>query len=445
MATVFEVEAGNAAADAGAAAGDDIPEPEEEEAKEALETEYGGLDVLRRLSIVDDAATMLQSTAQSPSARLSINPRASRTVSGAFKKFGVNASTKMYTSHALIAACASYTVAASSEYWIVYWFKDKGVNLPIFFALLQNALWPYVLWSYYRERQKLPEPRVLTPKQYQSYFILGMLSSFISLARMYGMSFLPPVIYIIVASTEIVWETIMTRCVLMKSVSLLQYFAVLVVIISVPLSIYNPTPGADSFEDSNKSKLKGILLGLSSRFASSLNTILAERFLGLEKKSKIGVSECTLANCIIPFFMIPFLLMFLPEYKSWEVQLGPSRSGSTKAILVALSFSLAVSKQIDRLSKFSIVQGSSTIFFGGVDACMKMVAGVGAFVFFGEEVAWPQILSFLLVGLSVLLLFYDKKLKMKAVDTYLTAAAATARKSIAPSEVGSSASSPMHH
>jgi len=50
---------------------------------------------------------------------------------------------------------------------------------------------------------------------------------------------------------------------------------------------------------------------------------------------------------------------------------------------------------------------------------MKIVAGVGGFVFFGEVVLWPQIVAFLLIVVSVSLLYYDKKIKMKAVEKFI--------------------------
>jgi drug/metabolite transporter (DMT)-like permease len=103
---------------------------------------------------------------------------------------------------------------------------------------------------------------------------------------MFGMSDLQPVIYVIVANTEIVFETLMTSFVLKKTVSGMQYFAVFLVVLSVPLSIYDPTPNSSSFGGTNQRLLVGVLLSLASRLASSLNTILAEKFLGEEKRQK---------------------------------------------------------------------------------------------------------------------------------------------------------------
>jgi drug/metabolite transporter (DMT)-like permease len=171
-------------------------------------------------------------------------------------------------------------MSAANEYWVVNWLKDNNVNLPIFMAIVQNASWPVQLLFYYWEVQKLKSPRIITPKMYRSYCFLGLLAAFIGLSRMYGLSTLPPTLYVICANTEIVFETAMTKFILHRQVSPLQYVAVFLVLSAVILSLYNPNDhvfGQGDSSSSPESILIGVGLSLASRFASSLNTILAEK------------------------------------------------------------------------------------------------------------------------------------------------------------------------
>lgn len=78
-------------------------------------------------------------------------------------------------------------------------------------------------------------------------------------------------------------------------------------------------------------------------------------------KSKIGVSECAVVNSLIPFF-IPFMLFLVPEYKQWDKQLIHPNNPSLTTILTFLFLALCLSKMIDRLSKYGIVDEASTIF-----------------------------------------------------------------------------------
>ena len=379
--------------------------------------DYEDLDSLRQFSVADGVADAVERSK-------------SRTKSTtALRKFGLNPSVKMYSTRLLLSLSAIYTFAAANEYWVVSWFKQYGVNLPIFFALLQNCLWPLQIAGYLKARKQLESPRVITGAMYRNYLILGLLSSFITLSRMYGLTILSPIVYVICANTEIVWESLMTRVLLKKAVSWLQLVAVGLVCAAIPLSIWDPEGdsfGSDDTADSSvgvsgiSSLVFGISLSLASRFASSLNSILAELFLGQEKKSKIGVIECAVANSIIPFFTIPIVLVFRPEYTVWASELTPSKATfKIKVIIIVLCISLVASKQIDRFSKYSILQASNTIFYAGIDAFMKIVAGIGALVLFHERTTVGKITGFLLTLFSVFLLYIDKRRKTLAVEKYL--------------------------
>lgn len=348
-----------------------------------------------------------------------------------YTNFALNPSISLYSSNQLFLLCLFYTFSAASENWLINWFKECGVNLPIYFTILQNCAWPLQLVGYYKIRNQLNQPRIITREMLKNYIILGLLSSFINLSRMFGLSVLSPIVYIICSNSEIVFETLLTKVLLKKNISTLQMLAVCLVILAVPVSIYDPETnsfngggdddGEDDSQDSNGSSylLLGIALSLGSRLASSLNTILAEKFLGVEKKTKIGVSEAALANSIIPFFTIPFALVFIDEYTLWPDELAPTLS-KTRMIIALLSVTLCISKQIDRISKFGIVQGSNTLFFAGVDSLNKIIAGLGSFIFFSEEVTISAIFSFVMIGISVLLLYLDKRNKMIEVQNYFS-------------------------
>jgi len=110
---------------------------------------------------------------------------------------------------------------------------------------------------------------------------------------------------------------------------------------------------------------------------------------------------------------VPFMLLVIPEYKRWDSQLIHPGDTYLTTVLTLLFIALCFSKHIDRLSKYGIVDESSTIFFAGVDAQMKMIAGVGSFFFFGESVTWCIIVGFLLVAMAVVVMFVDKLQKQR--------------------------------
>jgi len=316
-----------------------------------------------------------------------------------------------------------YTIAASSESWLVNWLKLLySIELPIFITLVLNASWPIQLLqyliasqSYLKENNKRRE---ITPIMARNYIILGLLGTFVSITKVIGLTNLPIVIYSIASNTEIVFETIMTVVILQRKVSYLQIISVVLVCTGVIISLYNPVTKTwgDNETVSNRELVIGLVLTISSRFASALNSILADKFLKIDSKSYMGCLECAVANSMIPSFILPTILIFIPEYSSWNELTGYAISGT--CIITLICFALSITKYADRLSKFFIIASTSTIYFASIDANMKVVAGIGSFFFFNEVYYWPQILGFILIIIALMIMYYDRMLSTDQHQKY---------------------------
>eukprot|EP00386_Alphamonas_edax_P006190 GDKI01020120.1.p1 GENE.GDKI01020120.1~~GDKI01020120.1.p1 ORF type:complete len:411 (-),score=28.44 GDKI01020120.1:586-1818(-) len=330
-------------------------------------------------------------------------------------------------SRALLMYCVIYTIAAADEYWVLQWLGDiYGIKLAVFAAILQNASWPVQAYFYWKAKKQYAlehkSERVVTMSMLRSYCVLGLLSTFITLTRTMGITSLPATIYAICANTEIVFEAVMTKLILRRKVSNLQLLAVGLVLSGVFVSLYNPTLGSygDDTHVSQNALVIGVVVSLASRFASSLNTILADRFLGKDAKSRMGVLECSLANSLIPCTVLPFVLLVVPEYKLWHTQLVGSHSNVSRICIALLCFTVTVSKHADRLAKFSIVSMASTMFYAAVDANMKVIAGIGSFIFFQSDVTWPRIVGFGCIFLSLVVMYQDKAHRTVAASKVVT-------------------------
>jgi drug/metabolite transporter (DMT)-like permease len=97
---------------------------------------------------------------------------------------------------------------------------------------------------------------------------------------MVGLTTLPPTIYVITANSEIIFEAMLTRLYLKRSVSRLQVLSVLCVIIGVAVSLYT-TPsmrqGGTADNGLNKTLVMGVSVTVLSRLASAFNTVLADK------------------------------------------------------------------------------------------------------------------------------------------------------------------------
>lgn len=318
--------------------------------------------------------------------------------------------------------CVVYTIAAGSEYWLLNWLKlNFQIELPIFFALVQNASFPLQGLYYLHEKKKYAvendgQERVIDAGKYKSYCILGALNAVVTLSRTIGLTSLPPTVYAIIANTEIVFEGLMTRFYLRRKLTIYQNISIAFVVIAVLLSLWDPKKGTFGREgkgsgSSSRAIQIGIGVSLLSRFASSINTILADRFLGRDRKTRIGVYECAFFNALIPFCVIPLALLADSEQKQWSVQLTGRNSLNTFTVTMVVIM-ICFAKWGDRISKFSVVQKASTMLFAIVDANMKFVAVLGTLLFFHQHVTIGQLIGFAFIFLSLLSSLYDKKLKV---------------------------------
>jgi hypothetical protein len=124
------------------------------------------------------------------------------------------------------------------------------------------------------------------------------------------------------------------------------------------------------------------------------------------------VLECSFFNALVPSLVLPLVLLAIPEYKQWDVLVG--HIPRSEAIISLLCISLVFAKHLDRQNKFFIVSQGSTMFFAIIDSNMKIVAGIGTLVFFGQKAYWTNIAGFLCIFVSLAIACYEKKVKFDA-------------------------------
>lgn len=349
----------------------------------------------------------------------------SRSLSIDTLRFSLSVERNDLSSH-LVWYCVVFTFAAASEYWLLNFLRYSfNIKLAVFCAILQNASWPIQLIYYLRARQDSFEERHITQNMLRTYGVLGTLNAVIGLTRTIGLTTLPPTMYVIAANTEIIFEAGLTAFILRRPMSIRQIASMLFVISGVLVSLYDPKTNkyGENENVSQHALVFGFVISLVSRFVSALNAVLADRYtifsdfllcntfryLGKDRTSHLVVLECSLSNSIVPFCLLPLVLLFLPEYEKWDKLIGHNRRPT--AGITILCITIALAKYADRTSKFSIISKASTMFFAVVDSNMKIVAGIGAFLFFKEKIYWPQVVGFVLIFLSLLIAVYDKKLK----------------------------------
>jgi hypothetical protein len=260
--------------------------------------------------------------------------------------------------------------------------------------------------------------------------------------RSFGINYLSGVVYVVCANTEIIFAALLSSLVLGKHVNVYQIFAIVLVVGSLVFATLDPktwkfeSNGDPEDPDSNHFAI-GIVLTIASRFLSAVNSILAEKMLGKNKKSPWGIHELCITQALVPTIVLPFTLLISKESEQWHKLIdNPGTPGS--AVLVVILVAMSLTKLVDRTCKMNIIQAKSSIFFEGIDALMKSVAGAGSFLIWSDmetDTKWNDFVALGVVVISLAFTVHGENVEKKAAEARQAKAEPTDYKLLGPGEV----------
>ncbi|KAK3281757.1 hypothetical protein CYMTET_10467 [Cymbomonas tetramitiformis] len=331
----------------------------------------------------------------------------------------------------LLVYVVGYVLAAASEIWAI---KEINYNfyaqVPTLSAMMLNSYWPIQALIYWRVRQT-QEPPERDGFPWYAYTVLGFSAGSVSTLRSIGINELDGVIYVICSNTEVIFSAVLSVLVLKKRLNVYQISAVLLVLGAVIFAVWDPSrPGLGSaFDKARDSEhgqashaqtmfIAGVTSTLASRLLSALNSILAEWFLGKNKKSTWCVQELPLVTAIVPSVLLPWSLIITKENTAeWGKLTRSDAPGHAWGLIYFILLALSMAKLVDRQCKMNIIAEKSAVFFEGVDAMMKSVAGLGAYVFFYNiekvDTKWNDFIAMGVIVLALGLTTYGEQVEKR--------------------------------
>jgi drug/metabolite transporter (DMT)-like permease len=307
----------------------------------------------------------------------------------------------------IVVVIVGYVIAAASEIWTIKALNyEYNAEFPTLTALVLNGYWPVQMLLYYHARHTQPAPiRKYFP--WKAYALIGFSAGCVSFMRSFGINYLSGVVYVVCANTEVIFAALLSSLVLGKHVNRFQIFAIGLVIGALVFAILDPKTwkfekGGDPQHPTSNHFAIGIALTIASRFLSAVNSILAEKMLGKNKKSPWGIHELCITQALVPSFVLPFTLLISQEQRNWSKLSDPGTPGMT--VLAVILVAMSLTKLVDRTCKMCIISRKSSIFFEGVDALMKSVAGAGSFMIWSDretDTKWNDFVSLGLIVLSL--------------------------------------------
>jgi hypothetical protein len=152
----------------------------------------------------------------------------------------------------LLVAAIFYCYASGAEVLLVKLMNIKpenggaGVLLPLGTALLLNGYWPLQLAMYRVVYGRTANPRPLTWKHIRGYAIIGMFAGVVSGLRCVGINYMPGSVYVIISTADLPLNTMLSRLILKKEFTKLQYVAVLCAMSGILVCLSESSGEADA-------------------------------------------------------------------------------------------------------------------------------------------------------------------------------------------------------
>ena len=240
-----------------------------------------------------------------------------------------------------------YCIFSTCEIVIIKQLDKMAVILPVLTCICENGYWPVQGLMYVELRKRNPAALTLSFHRARGYIVIGIVASATSLLRCVGINGLPGSVYVVVSCSDVVFNTLLNKFCLKKNFTKLHYLAVMLTCSAIALlAVKDHAPTVDhhlvlAMHAGNRSskvvagppshnrrlqqgeitshQVWPLVAALTSALCSASNSVLSDFLLTKDKnKGLLAVSEASFFNSIIPFFVMPVVMVLSGEIHQYE-------------------------------------------------------------------------------------------------------------------------------
>jgi drug/metabolite transporter (DMT)-like permease len=261
--------------------------------------------------------------------------------------------------------------------------------------------------------------------------LIGVSATGVTWLRAMGLTQLSGSLYVVVSSTDVAFNTLLSRFMLRQQFTTAHYVSAAVSMLALTLASLGNTAAGSSSTVSNSELASGVAAAVGSSLLSAFNAVLSElalkRLLGGAPKPKatvVSVSEVSLMNALVPFILL-FIWVCIPgsEASNWPSTFGKAGRSAPERLLCSLlscradrvsqeghttwlallTLGLALGKMVDRFSKFLTISRTSAFFFVIADTARRILTAIVSTVVFAEPFNFLVLLGLLCMAVSLAL------------------------------------------
>jgi drug/metabolite transporter (DMT)-like permease len=296
-----------------------------------------------------------------------------------------------------------YAVSSSAEILLIKALNyNYQVNLPMLVVLCLNCYFPLQACHMFAMGSR---PLGWKPELKRAYLGLGLIQALVTTSRSYAINNLPGPVYVIVSNLSIVWNFMLSKLFLDNQFTHYHYVAIACTIgAAIAASRYRSRDESDFHTFSAPRWTWGIVSCVTYSFLTAATSVLASKVLkraGANKKSRVCVSELSFANSFIPAIVSLPIVLLLKLGPVWEETWDNVEANHQQVGVVAIFVSLALSKMIDRVSKFELINIQSAFYYQVLNAMISGGQAILAILVFHDKLTFEVFFALVLLALAL--------------------------------------------
>lgn len=300
-----------------------------------------------------------------------------------------------------------YVVSSSGETLTVKAlnYNEVPLKLPTYTAFMSNQMWLFMIPVYwYLQREKC----LFDTKYMMQYMGMGILTFAITLMRNISVNMIPGSIFLILISTSIIFNMILSSICLKKKFNkwhIASGITCLSSAVSISIDIF--------FSNENTMSDYNFTVGIPTAIGAALfiavMSVWQEQTQSQYDDINLRVVEMTIVSSLIASILTIIFSFITGEIFTWSPLIEATKSNNS-IILIGVSIALPILKLIVRNSKYSIIQRVNAFFFEFIQSSSALFGSLASIILFNERWGFGYIISILLLTASFGMYSHAKKI-----------------------------------
>lgn len=284
-------------------------------------------------------------------------------------------------------------------------YNEVPLNLPTYTAFMSNQMWLFMIPAYwYLQRGKY----LFDTKYMVQYMGMGVLTFAITLLRNISVNVIPGSVFLLLISTSIIFNMILSS-VCLKKIFNRWHIAAGLTCLSSALCIAVDVFFTNEESGSHSNFTLGIPTAIGAAFFIAIMSVWQEQTQTKYDDINLRVVEMTIVSSLLASILTVIFSFIIGEIGTWSYLIRRAESNNS-SLVICVSIALPILKLLLRNSKYSIIQISNAFFFEFIQSSSALFGSIASIIIFQEPWGYGYVVSSILLAASFAMYSHAKKI-----------------------------------